>query len=893
MPNLRCPTCGKTVRLAGVAALCPYCGQLVSAQPLPTEQVQPQPVEPIHSDEPDYVAEPLPREFLQRKPNYKLYYLVGALAAGLVLLLAVVAILVNKVQRLTSAPPLVVAPTPPPKPVTPPDDPNKGSEWFKESPIAPKPQPAPAPAPATKPVAPPPPHAQLAGLKPSPPQQLARFVNDEQIGIGLSRGIEYLLSQFANSRLKDASSSDSEMDQGRNALAIYALLHCGYSLSDSRLTRDTDLVKGMLDRLKEYPMSGDKATYSRSLRISALTVYNRPQDKAAIEADVAWLIKSSKQGAYDYSMPKPEEKRDNSRWDNSNSQYGALGLWAAAEAGFKIPTNYWQDVESHWQSCQLPSGGWAYSGGDNNATTAMTCAGTTMLFVARDQIAANNTPSNTYVPLTKFQQRAIDWFAEGNRVLQVDSGHRGYTLYGLERVGLASGYKYLGTHDWYVELAAMLLNEQKKDGSWEGGDGTVAETAFALLFLSRGRNPVFVNKLKFDGAWSNRPRDVEVLTRFASKQLEKQLNWEIADIGRDWWSWFDSPLLYITSDRALAFKEDQIKKLREFALAGGLIFTHAERDNEAFNTSVDELAAQLFPGMPFEQIDPGHPIYTTVYGQTGKPLKGVSNGVRLLIVHSPQDLARWWQPTPTKSQRVHSEVAINIAIYAAGRRDLRNRIASPFVAEPGTQPIASVPFARLQYDGNWDPEPSAWKRASNVLQTNTGIALQLTQTKLANLKYEVAPIAHLTGTGELNLSDEDADALRVFVTHGGVLIIDACGGSKAFANSVQQKLLPKLFADTRATALQTDAPPLRGDEGELKDLKDLSKPRLRPELPDPTAATILTVRAGKGQILFLRLDLTNGLLGTNTVGIAGYQPGWCEDFVQNVVLWTLSRLPKS
>ena len=49
--------------------------------------------------------------------------------------------------------------------------------------------------------------------------------------------------------------------------------------------------------------------------------------------------------------------------------------------------------------------------------------------------------------------------------------------------GLASGYKFFGKHDWYTELAARVLQTQNDDGSWDGSDGNLAETAFRLLFL--------------------------------------------------------------------------------------------------------------------------------------------------------------------------------------------------------------------------------------------------------------------------------------------------------------------------------------------------------------------------------------------------------------------------
>jgi len=54
-----------------------------------------------------------------------------------------------------------------------------------------------------------------------------------------------------------------------------------------------------------------------------------------------------------------------------------------------------------------------------------------------------------------------------------------------------------------------------------------------LLFLARGRHPVMMNKLRFDGFWANRPRDVSNLARFGSKELERPLNWQVVPITRE------------------------------------------------------------------------------------------------------------------------------------------------------------------------------------------------------------------------------------------------------------------------------------------------------------------------------------------------------------------------
>ena len=49
-------------------------------------------------------------------------------------------------------------------------------------------------------------------------------------------------------------------------------------------------------------------------------------------------------------------------------------------------------------------------------------------------------------------------------------------MYGVERVGLASGLKSFGTTNWYTEGAKFIMQKQHPDGSWsrrrgDAGDG--------------------------------------------------------------------------------------------------------------------------------------------------------------------------------------------------------------------------------------------------------------------------------------------------------------------------------------------------------------------------------------------------------------------------------------
>jgi hypothetical protein len=154
----------------------------------------------------------------------------------------------------------------------------------------------------------------------------------------------------------------------------------------------------------------------------------------------------------------------------------------------------------------------------------------------------------------------------------------------------------------------------------------------------------------------------------------------------------------------------------------------------------------------------------------------------------------------------------------------------------------------------------------------------------------MAPIAHLTGTASFTLPDAEIDALRQYVIRGGVLLIDACGGSPAFNESVQKNLLPRLFPSNQLQQLDASHALLTASGDAMS---DLGKPQYRPfviETRGKSPGELSTFAAGKGQVIVSDLDITSGLLGTGTWGIAGYQPQYAQDFVKNVVLWTIDRI---
>jgi len=789
--------------------------------------------------------------------------------------------------------------------------------------VAPTP-PTPATAPSTNPVASVPstqpsiastqpttsPTTQVAGTanlptsrpvvqkKPEPPAE----VSDRQIGQAIRKGVDYLLSQFSpttHALTTSGNLSDAHAG-GENALAVYALLQCGLALpEDQRLSVRGDAMRKKIDAMKRANLTeGHPQVYALGIRATALSLFNRKEDEETLRSDVQALLRAHHEGAYSYSA-HPEEGPEAAKTyaDNSNSQYGLLGVWSGAEAGVEIPSAYWAAVNQHWESTQNANGQWDYAASGQGGTLSMTVAGIASLFVTHDWLFGPKSGAGVgRPPFSPPLQRGLKWLETGENYsseLQRGGKNVPYTMYGLERVGLASGFKYFGEHDWYRELSREAVLGQGGDGSW---NGNVVDTSFVLLFLARGRHPILMNKLRFDrpgparGAWSNRPRDLANLAHFASRQLERELNWQVVPLSRPWQEWLDAPVLYLASHQPVELTDQDLDNLRGFIAAGGLLFTHADGDSASFNEFAEDLAHRLFPRYELRDLHLDHDVYTAVFKIEQKPrLRVVENGSRLLIVHSTTDLSRNWQTRDRARNRGAFELGVNLFIYAAGKRDLRNRLDSTFIADPGppAQGQPQISLARLSYPGNWDPEPYAFTRLSRWFQWETGIALVPREVRVSSLRPGEVAVAHLTGTARHDFSQADVAAVRAFVEAGGVLFVDQCGGTGVFDKSVQERLLSAAFPDAKPQPVSLEHALLRsGAPG----MQDLTAVKLRPytvEREGKEAGLRLSILPhGKGHVLFTPLDVTSGLLGTRTWGIHGYDPDYALALLKNVLLWT-------
>jgi len=739
-----------------------------------------------------------------------------------------------------------------------------------------------------------------AQTAPSLPANLTpRTLTDEQVVSAISGGIDYLLKDL-NQKLLDYQSHpqrskfDCITDNGEALLETYSLLYVGSNLKDRRLSIRDEPLKTFVEILQQYDSN---QTYHTSLQALALSQLPATVEvKAALTRCASKLAKGrTKTGGYTYHL----DGSDGNVCDGSNSQYALLAVWAAADSGVNISMfapNYWKETSEFWKSAQ-GARGWGYRSSES-PTKSMTAAGIASLYVCDEFLNRS----------TALEPRRSDAINDGLSALLAnfdpDSADF-YYLYGVERAGLASGSKFFGQYDWYRHIAVNILKRQNsKDGSFRSqftGSNDPRSTAYAILILSRGRAPVVMNKLQYDGPWNARPRDAANLHSYLAREYERHLNWQSVPITSFPEDWLEAPVLLITGSKDPGFTPDDVDKLRQFINYGGVIFSVADGDSKDFTAAMTTYASQirLSPNnnATFRELPPDHPIFTIRGNIPSVPkLYGLSNGIRELWIHCPQDLGAAWQSV-NRSRTEAWDIPANLLFYVAGKEGLRSRLQTLAVAPPLTPPGRQVTVVRLQNNANWDPEPGAWPRLSRIMALRANTDLTLKSLPILDLpKLTPMPaLAHLAGTEKFALTPEETQALRDYVNAGGTLFVEALGGKEPFATSAAAAL-KTAFPDSPLKIVPSTYTLYTGvfspDALNISEVAFRRSWTLQHGFITVPRIQYMNINR-RAAIFFSPEDLTSGLLGTNIWGIDGYTQESATALARNLVLFAWRNAPKT
>jgi hypothetical protein len=314
------------------------------------------------------------------------------------------------------------------------------------------------------------------------PQDLPPGVDGElqaRINLAIDQGVDALL----RAQELDGSwrSSVEDFGTGMTALAAYTLIKCG-------LAKDHPAIERAFHFLRSRETT---RTYSMSCLILAIIGRGDPEDRIWLE-ECAATLSDWETGGYAYP---------DGALDLSNTAYAALALYAAGEAGVKVPYKTWEGIAEYALACRERGGekrgpttggetpfGFAYQPLERNPTGSMTASAVAVLTMAERRLRPM--PSE----MLRARGQGLAWLeanfsVEHNPMRDLaaskwidEDHHLHYYLYALERACALTGVERLGERLWYAEGARHLVDHQEHTGNWQSNQ---PNTCFALLFLTR------------------------------------------------------------------------------------------------------------------------------------------------------------------------------------------------------------------------------------------------------------------------------------------------------------------------------------------------------------------------------------------------------------------------
>lgn len=706
---------------------------------------------------------------------------------------------------------------------------------------------------------------------------------------------------------------------GNHALASWALLSAGESYQNPDLYRRINWV-----------LSSDVSqTYDRGLRMQMLAEMPRDRWAPWVHRDKVWLSGAlTVQGNFDDSWYGVADK---GAGDNANGQYGVLGLWGAERSGESIRADVWRKIDEYWRKAQQPlpenadpelPAGWAIYTFDKQSEAKgqkalpsnvrvsgpMTAGGVSVLslterFLYGDKMASTDAMRRKLPQL----RRGVRWLDENFSLNdKEEESDRYYYFWTIQRVGHVTGYRTFNSVDWYRQITATMLNEQTTDGTWNGDKGRLLSTGFSMLYLGKAYDPLAISKIRvnpsqvapgntkdrfFDAPWNDKPHDIWNFVDYISDLYESSMTWQIVELDQPVYELIESPILYLSTDSQITFTDKQIDNLYGYLSSGGLLVLNRDQTTGDAAITIRDLMAKLLPKFKrplgvTDRIDKDHPLATIHMPLRNAPMRVYDDGLRPVIVEFLTDLGAGLQSNDPYGRASDSFNAMsNIFLYTTGMNTRRKRLETNYVPNITKAPSLTVRGARIKHSGNYDPQPAANTQLANIVANDYDIKLQLVDDLPAAKLTRQDNIAFLTTTGDGDLSEEEASAIRSWVKAGGTLWIDAAGGS-AEAAAKANEFLAKIMPGSATVPLSSDDPIINAESLGGSDNRYVQFRKF------------LLLRTGKGNtprlmgvevnnrigVILSNEDITCGLAGLEHWRIFGYTPEYARRLVTNNIL---------
>lgn len=740
-------------------------------------------------------------------------------------------------------------------------------------------------------------------------------ITAEEVRNSIRRGVLYLKSQ---QRVDGHWDDHAGQRGGVTALCTLALLSAGVEADDPV----------MQNAMKYLRLMGNpEATYSTSLQTMVFCAVQPELDRISIRKNIAWLEEAqSANGGWGYQLRSEGP-------DESNTQFAVLALHEAERAGVPVSRETWRKATTYWVKDQKPDGSWGYRG--QVSSGSMTCAGIASLMIASQHIERGDAwviDGNVLCCGKKAIHPEIDkglaWLGRNFSVARNPSSDNNinhswvlYYLYALERVGRIGGERFIGDHDWYREGAEAIVQRQDRfRGTWSelsSFQRADISTALALLFLSKGRWPVLVSKLRFgdEDQWNRHRNDLAHLTRHVETRWKQELTWQTIDATKaSVEDLLQTPVLFISGKEDLRLSPDVKQRLREYVNQGGFIFAEACCNSKVFDAQFRALMKELFPDNPLRLLPPDHPVWyaeQAVEPNQIRPLYGLDSCCRTSVVYCPENLGCFWELARSRGMQypanVQTEVdnvlaiGANVLAYATGR-ELRDKLdmplAMPSDTEESTFERATLQIGKLEHTGGSDEAPAALVNLLRIVHEQLDFPVRI-ERQLVNASDKTLPdfpLLFIHGRREFTFSEEERAGLRDYLRNGGFLFGDSICASRQFVEAFKRELQLVLPGAT-FKRIPADHPLFTSE------YRGFTVPSVRLRVPgsrqanEPLAADVKSVPPileglqyeGRYVVVFSPVDMSCALENHSSMDCEGYVRDDAARLGLNIILFGLQQ----
>ncbi|MDO4587180.1 MAG: DUF4159 domain-containing protein [Planctomycetia bacterium] len=780
----------------------------------------------------------------------------------------------------------------------------------------------------------------------------------------------------AISFLKQRQSNDGSWKEypgyepGTTSLCTLALLSAGLDKNDPTIAK-------ALKYLRQFTAEMQNQTYPVSIQTMVFCLADPQTDQARIRENVDWLVSRQfrTNNVFNGGWAYFGIHQQYDRVDNSNSQFAILALYEAERIGISVDPTVWKTAENYWLKMQNEDGSWGYrasiqnlqTGNSGEGTGSMTCAGIAGLVIcsgirAKGGAAFEKESGEIQCcqdfddSISERIDKGLNWLASHFSV-QSNPGAVAnsnvnifYYLYGLERVGRLTANRFIGQNDWYREGAESLLRRKGTLSQfWNAQNdlknNNAVSTAFALLFLSKGRWPVLVSKYKYgtNDSWNAHPNDLAHLTRHIEKNWGMNLIWQVIDSEKATVDdLIQTPILVINGTESPIpddpnQKRRQVQALRGYLEQGGFIYAEALDQDQSFETGFLELMKEVLPeeGNELHLIAADHPIWSAekiVPVDQQRPIYGIDYGCRTSVVYVPKvslnnqeeppsvfdvrpSLSCLWEiaklverhePYPESVEHQISaalDIGINIFSYATNREmKFKEEIPLSLSDELADQKnYRNKIFAAILNQGNSSScAPRAIPNLMKAIQNQLGIPTQTFVSKIRANSKELFdyPILFMHGRNTFSFSKEEQENLRHYLDRGGFLFANSICASSTFSTAFadeMQKIYPEESFQMQNVPL--DDPVFSNEFGgfsiknlEIQKAVRRSGQKIRSELIESPPELKGIQKDGRWIVLFSPYDISCALEKSGAIECSGYSQKSAFQLAVNVLLYAIEHL---